>query len=102
MIVKPTDMRWARALDRAASEELQVVSYRMPLELAKGGFTLYLVECSRKDGSWYQVQVHEGTRENHVICSCKAGQNRTPCKHGAAALFNAGLYTHHLRKEEAA
>jgi hypothetical protein len=83
--------QWHAALQRGVEEQLTTTRLRYPPEYVQGGFQSYLVEASSKNGSVYHVQHHQNSTSNHVICTCKAGEKRQPCKHAALVLYHAGV-----------
>src|SRR3954463_16734168 len=73
--IRSTDAtRWARALDRALSNALDVL-----VEPISGGA---FVESATKPGTLYAVSA--------TSCSCPAGAKGQPCKHRACYLAQIG------------
>jgi len=88
----PHDSRWMNAVNRAIEQEIRASKFRCQSELQTPGTEAYLVESSRKDGSWYVVELHRNVVSSDVVCSCKGGKNRMPCKHAAKVLLREGLF----------
>ena len=63
----PHDSRWMTAANRAIEQEIRASKFLCQSELQTPGTEAYLVESSRKDGSWYVVELHR----NVIIDRCR-------------------------------
>lgn len=86
MVVYRESARWARLLERGDQEQLSVTRLKQTLENQADGLSVYLVSSSKKDGSHYIVELHEGFGSTAAVCSCLSGQNSAACKHAALAV----------------
>ena len=88
----PHDARWMTAVNRAIEQEIRASKFLSQSELQAAEAAGYLVESSRKDGSWYVVELFRGVVSHDVLCSCPAGKSRMPCKHAAKVLLREALF----------
>lgn len=91
----PHDSRWMTAASRAIEDNLRTSKFLCQAELQTPGVEGYLVESSRKDGSWYVVELHRNVISVDVVCSCNAvkkPEKPMPCKHAAKVLLREGLF----------
>ena len=86
------DSRWMSAVNRAIEQEIRARKFLAPTEMQANDAACYLLESSRRDGSWYVVELYRGVVELHVLCSCPAGKVKMPCKHAAKVLLREGLF----------
>ncbi len=88
----PHDSRWMTAVNRVIEQEIRASKFLCQSELQMEGAEGFLVESSRRDGSWYVVELQRNIITSDVSCSCKAGKSRMPCKHAAKVLLREGLF----------